>query len=157
MNNISKSWFLGKEYCDYNNINIANSSQMIEDMVEGTDYYKAGNATIIDSNALLLSEYYKKDVKDFVALDVHTDLTSLVSYEYLSEQFDLTKSNVNKLFSPEIVKIGTYTFMHVSDDMKVLFDKTATIIDGQDLSDCLRDNLIDGYMSVNGNKHLVWY
>ena len=144
---------LGQELAEVGNMNIANISMIINDL--GSDVTQFGNCNYINVTSPNIPLYILKHVYKC------TNVQNILPMTYLTKEFNTTKSIILDSLSNYIVKvhnIANKELIEFSTEFIQKFEnKVHYVLNKKETDECLKEQLIDGFIYLDKNRFLVWY
>lgn len=155
---LNKKYVLVNEIAQQHDIAISNFSPLANDelLLRTNAVIKKSGTMVIDKTSVNLPSY----IYDLANSTEHTDLTDLMMYSELEEDFYLTSSQIKKI--GQIISLDKKKFVKINTDLFPVFSNTKWIIYPVDKQDICSSDLSDivskkQFKQIDRETFLTWY
>jgi len=144
------------EKANFTQANVSNVNREISALYDHDSIIKLGDCLFLEKYSYL----YPKSIQSAIDKYTFTALTNAAPMSYVINELDITRDVVLKYLKKYIKNIKTVSNKEIieftNEFASLIENKVLVSIPREDMTECLNNNLIDGFIKVK-SKYVVWY
>lgn len=147
---LNSNHILANELVQKMGIHIANAS-----MIDSPNVIKMGNCNFIEKD----DGYLPKNMKKFIRENEFTNLENLLPCKYARDELCISEKNlISSEIVSSVVTIANKDFYKFNDKfVKRVKKKILNVLNKDEFTECLTEELITDYIQLTKNKYLTMY